>query len=191
MSEPLMEKAAFLEALAARSEQYLQRLNSREGNISEAYIALDLMRAMASAHNGGIPSDEILAALPVKAWREDTVPIPFAFLRILATGWAEYLEQQDETGGKKLGQCLGIEGRFQGAKGIAGKAKTRDEAQRFANLVIVELLFHEGIGSPPKLMAAINDVAKKARVSETTVRNAYRRFGRSKLSAIRERVKSS
>ncbi|WP_050524903.1 hypothetical protein [Pseudorhodobacter wandonensis] len=191
MSEPLMEKAAFLEGLEARSKQFLQRLNDKEGNISEAYIALDLMRAMASAHNGGISSDEILAALPVKAWREDTVPIPFAFLRTLAMGWAEYLGQQNVEGGKTLGHCFELEGRFQGAKGIARKAKTRDQLQRLAKLVVIEILFEESAGRHPKLMAAIKKVSVSEGKSEATVRNAYRRFGRSKMSEYREAVKTS
>ncbi len=187
MTDEEKEKTKFLSGLESRSGQHLQRLS--EGELNEAYIALDLMRAISSAHDGGIPSEEVLAVLPVKEWREDTVPIPFAFLRVLMAGWREYLAQQEMPAGKNLGQCLGIEGKFQGAKGIAKRARTRDRGQRLANKVVLEILLAEVTGQQAKVGAEIKFVADNEGVSEAAARKAYRSLGRPNLPEIRKRWK--
>lgn len=167
----------------------MQRLSTSE--VNKAYVALDLMRSIFSAHDGEIPDEETLAVLPVEAWRKNTVAVPAAFLRILAEGWGDYIEQQKIPSGKTLGQCLDLEAKFQGNIGSAKKMRTIDKRQRYANLVILEILKLEVHDKKYKLDAIINLVAANERVSESTIKNAYRKLGRLNLDEIRLRLKTS
>lgn len=183
-------EAWFLEALSNRSRALLDRLKTGETN--EAYIALDLMRAMLSAHLGGMAPETVRKALPVEAWRSDCLPVPVAFLRVLALGWEQYLSEQEKPQGEglSLGQCLGIEARRSGSRGSAKRMHTRDQHQALANSVSRLLLKGHG-GAQLKEMAAFEQVASENGVSVTTVRNAFRKYGKPNMGLYKAMAKTS
>lgn len=180
--------ARFLARLRARSEQFRNRQEA--GNLSDGYIALDLIRALYSAH-GNVHPQAVRSALDDPAWRTDTVEIPTAFIKVIAEAWGEYLEQQSIPQGKTLGQCFKVEAQRQGRKGAAKLARTEDRAIALSNRVVEVILSAEEDGKPIKQTAAIALVAEREEVSEVTVRNAFRRIGRPLLGAYREAVKTS
>jgi hypothetical protein len=190
MTNEAEHQARFLQAFAARTVQHLERVH--DGRANEAYIALDIMRSMLSAHMGGIPANLIADAFPEADWRENMMLVPVSFLQTLSTGWERYLEEVKKVDGMTLGQCLGVESRFQGTSGVAKKAATIDKAQRLSNRVARLILDWEDgnrlakVRHKVKLTSIFKQVAEEEKVSETAVKNAFRMYGRPYMDLYRK-----
>jgi hypothetical protein len=167
----------FLTQLHVWSRNQLARLDDgkpgrRAGKerLSREYIALDLLQSVFSAYEASAPSERVLNALPVAAWREDTVPVPRAWVRALADAWGRYKAAQSENGGRTLGECFGIEGGA-GRSPTAKTERTRAKNQRMSNkasVLILDGLTHE---------AAFALVAGEENCSEHAVKAAHDKFG--------------
>lgn len=105
----LSEQEKYLVSLEAWARMLLGELQERR--LSQAAVSLDLLSSISSAHDGGLRHSDLRDAYPVKAWREDTVEVPRAWVNSLVEGWRKYRLAGPET---NLGEVLGVEGGGQG-----------------------------------------------------------------------------
>ncbi|MEL7259290.1 MAG: hypothetical protein AAFN80_15870 [Pseudomonadota bacterium] len=177
----IRDKQRYLGALSSRIELLLDRVAN--GKASRPYVSLELLSSMLSALENEISFDEIKEALPVEAWRNDTVEVPRALLRPLVDGWLEYRDTESK---KTLDECYQLTAKKSGSKPVKEKNATIDRDIMLSNLVVEEILILRGQNLPVNDTKAISIVAEKEGVSQSTARTAYYKFGKHTRAKINE-----
>ncbi len=125
----------FYKELQSRSIQLAKLAN--KGERAPEFVALEILTSLFSGYQGGLQHRDVIDALGVREWREQTVPVPYDLLRLIVESWFSYRNQDNN---KTFGECLGIEGGGQGRQRAANKQDVRDRNQSLANRVTITLL---------------------------------------------------
>jgi hypothetical protein len=144
-----------------------------------AAVAFEMMQSAFSAFEGGLAHKDIADGYPVAAWREDTVEIPRAWLRVLVEGWEKYKEAST---GSTVGEALGIEGGGQGKLPIREKLSQLTKDIRLSNKALVEYRARQLEDGHASWNKAYGIVANSESVSEETVKRACRKHLKAKLN---------
>jgi len=148
---------------------YQEFLRSKELT-SEAYIALDVVSALARAKNEGRSDDELKGIWP-EEWGNTSVSVPLHIALIIAQLWQCYLDDDFE---KSLGEVFGLEGGEQGAHRMKSKLSTLDKHLVLAREVEILYLSSQFDGNHVTQEEAINEIAIKHELSYETVLRAHR-----------------
>lgn len=140
-----------------------------QSEIPHAAVAFEMLESTFSAFENGLTHRDIAAAYPVRAWREDTVEIPRAWIRELAARWTKY---KSAPKGSSFGEAFEVEGGGQGKRPIREILERRSGTLKLSNMVIVEYLAERADGGIGSWQRACEQVALKAGVSVDTVQRA-------------------
>ena len=158
------------------SQLYFRTLNSttqlESGKLNKAWIALETLGAIFPALDAGLSHDEAKSAYPFPSWREDTVEVPVAVLRVIVESWNRYHVKDHLT----FGQAFGFEHvNRQGRRPMKQTANTIDKQLGLAGQV--EARYRQIKGFEARSLAeVVAEVAEENGVSDTTVERAYSRF---------------
>jgi len=162
----------FLANVRARIEQYVKKIDA--GQVSEEFVAFELLCSIFSGHEGGLEAEKIRSAYPIDSWRENNVEIPVAIIRAIVGGWVKY---QASEGKLPLGVAYGLEGGGKGKRPMASTNQTLNRDQKLSNEVVLELVLAERQGYPISQDAAIQAVTDREAVGYGTVCNAFKNHG--------------
>jgi hypothetical protein len=109
----------------------------QQSELPHAAVTFEMMESAFSGFEGGLGHDDISAGYPVKAWREDTVEIPRAWLRVLVEGWRKY---KTAPAGSTFGEAFKLEGGKQGASPARERLAHFNRGIRLSNAVMIEYL---------------------------------------------------
>lgn len=140
-----------------------------DNSLSKSTIALEMLQSVFSAYENDVSHEELKDAYPVQAWREDTVQVPRAWLRVLVESWAKYKESPD---GSSLGEAFHIEGGGQGQLPVRATLRNLKQETRLSKLAAVAYLMPDEHGSPKSWETALHEVAMDQGVSPSTVKRA-------------------
>ena len=168
----------FLEAFFYRAVSLIDEME--EGHIPREVVALECILSAFSFLDDGKTHDEIKHAYPIEAWREDTVTVPAAWLRVIAEGWLKYRQAPS---GKTFGEVMNLEGGGQGAPRLKAAVERLNRETRLSNLVLVEWLVGND-GGKMSQAKAIERVAYEEDLSVETVRNAWRQRRDQKIERL-------
>lgn len=137
-----------------------------ERELPRAAIALDMLQSRLSTD---LAHSELREAYPLQAWREDTVEVPRAWLRVLVEGWETYKDAPD---GTTFGEAMGLEGGGQGKFPVRTKFKQMRREVHLSNAAIIEYLTLKADGESASWERAYLAVAEAEGVSPDTVKRA-------------------
>ena len=169
---------AFIFALFNRATILLE-----SHDIPRTAIALEMLQSAFSAFEGGLTHQDLSAGYPLKAWREDTVEIPRAWLRVLVEGWASYKRAPS---GTTFGEALELEGGGQGKKKSRQKLSQLNAQIHISNKVLEEYLFARASGQSGSWARACQNVAEAEGVSIDTVKRASKNRKVTSLKSFKE-----
>lgn len=180
---PKMEKVRdFNSRLRENPEaKFCEELNWRirtlldESSLPKAAVFLEAMQSVLSAFECGLKHEEVSAGYPKKAWREETVEIPRAWLGLLVEGWSTYKEAP---AGTTIGEVLELEGGGQGKAQARKKLNRLNERIRLSNFVVVEYLLEREETGTGSWERAIELVAEHQKKSIDTVKRAHGSLGK-------------
>ena len=148
-----------------------------DGDLSKATVSFEGLESLLSAYEAGdnhtLP--RLIDAFPSPSWREDTIPVPVAFLRPLVLAWQHYknIEPEQNKKSKKLfSQVLGIDGSGQGKDKDTNKLKelNRDAAMAHAVAKLKR-------SDPNRSLEDISfEVAEQFDMGDGTVSNAMAKY---------------
>ena len=174
--ETLVALARYLEdpdnAFVMQAYVYLSSL-VEEDDLPRSAIAFEAMASAFSAFEAGKTHSDIRDAYPVRAWREDTVEVPRAWLRELVECWEKYKKAPEST---DLGEAFGIDGSGQGRRPVRARLGRRKRDIRRVNLVVDHYLSAVLDEDRPSWNRAIEAVAEHEGVSADTVKRASGRL---------------
>jgi hypothetical protein len=147
----------------------------RQRDIPKAAIAFEMLHSTFAAFEGGLQHQDISAGYPNKAWREDTVEIPRAWVKELVNGWRKYKEAST---GTTVGEAFGLEGGGQGKGPTIRKLAKMNKDIKLSNLVLVEYLYERDQQGRGSWERAIEAVAEHQKISFDTVERAFEKFGK-------------
>ena len=148
---------------------YYEFLRANE-QLNTAYIALDVISALASAKNEG-RSDEKLKGIWPEEWGKTSVSVPLNIALTLAHLWHCYLDDDFE---KSLGEVFGVEGGEQGAHRLKSKLNTLDKHLVLAREVEILYLSSQFGDTQVSQEEAITEIANRHELSYETVLRAHR-----------------
>ncbi|MTH57885.1 hypothetical protein [Paracoccus litorisediminis] len=155
-------------ALEAWCEILLHEVKA--GKLSKTAASLDLMSSALSAFDGGKSHAFLRMCYPIKAWRDETVEIPKAWVRPLAEAWQAYKVAGPET---TLGEVMGVEGGGQGKRPARFVMQSLKKEIRRANDVDIEI----GVAAMDSQFLSKEDaiaaVAERHGISADAVKMAY------------------
>jgi len=156
---------AFIIQLYWRAKGLVER-----SNLPHAAITFEMLESAFSAFEGGLGHDEISSGYPVKAWREDTVEIPRAWLRVMVEGWQKY---KTSPTGNTFGEAFGVEGGGQGAKPVRDQLAHYNQTVKLSNAALFEYLSERQAGGRGSWERAFGRVANSgAGKSDGTIKRA-------------------
>lgn len=167
--------------------EFVLQLYNRAGtllgdtDLAGAAIVFEMMQSASSAFEGGLTHEDIADGYPDIEWREDTVEIPRAWMRVLAEGWANY---KSASTGSTLGEALGVEGGGQGKQPAREQLRRLNSGIRLSNRALVEYLNDRSEGGRGSWARAFVAVAEAEGTSEDTVERACKKYLKSKLSSV-------
>jgi hypothetical protein len=172
----------FLMNLRARIEQYAKKIDA--GQVSEEFVAFELLCSIFSGHEGGLEAEKMRSAYPIDSWRENNVEIPVAIIRAIVGGWVKY---QASDAKLPLGVAYGLEGGGKGKRPMASTNQTLNRDQKLSNEVVLELELAKHQGYPISQDAAIQAVTDREAVGYETVCNAFKHHGAETLKLLKDR----
>lgn len=146
-----------------------------ESSLPKAAVLFEVMESVLSAFDSGLKHGDVSAGYPVKAWREETVEIPRAWLGLLIEGWSAYKEAP---AGTTIGEVLKLEGGGQGKAQARKNLNRLNERIRLSNLVAVEYLLERAEGGIGSWDRACELVAERQGKSVDTVKRAHDSLGK-------------
>lgn len=150
-----------------------------DSKLPRSAIIFEMLQSVNSAFEGGLAHNDVMHGYPVTAWREDTVEIPRAWLRVLAEGWEKYKSSPD---GSTFGEAVGIDGRGQGNQPVRAQIRQLNKGLRLANMALVEFLAERAEGRQGSWESAFGKVAASEGVGEDSVKRASKKHLRATLS---------
>lgn len=170
--EMLRELKSYLEDDLNKSIfQLYNRSHMLLGNdkLPKSLISLEMLESAFSFFEAGHGHAELTEAYPVEAWREDTVEVPRAWIRVLVEAWQKYKKNGFQT---TLGEAFELEGGGQGKQPAKHWLEMMNRATRMSAAVIVEYLNERSSGKSASWERACEIVAQKEDVSLDTVKRA-------------------
>lgn len=99
----------------ARTFSYYVRTLIEDDDIAKGTATLEVLESLAAIweHRREYPElyQKVLNDLPVRNWREETMVVPTALIRLIVSAWTEY---KRDAPGYSLGQKLEVESKTQG-----------------------------------------------------------------------------
>jgi len=169
-------KAAFIFALYWRARALLD-----ESGLPPAAIAFEVMQSALSALEGGLAHSDIADGYPVTAWRQDTVEIPRAWLRVLVQGWEKY---KSGSTGSTFGEAFDFEGAGQGKQPVRTRLQNLNKSIRLSNKAMVEYLGERADGGTGSLERACVAAADGQGVSEETAARAWKKHSKATQATL-------
>jgi len=145
-------------------------------------ITLEMLQSAFSAFENGMGHAEISDAYPVEAWREDTVEVPRAWLRVLVEGWEKY---KSAPKGSNFGEAFGVEGGGQGQQPVRAELNALNQELRLSGRAIAEYLAERAQGGVGSWERAYHTAAEAEGVSADTVKRATAKHRPSTLAKAR------
>lgn len=168
--------AAFVFALYWRAMTLVD-----DPDFPNAAVAFEMMQSAFSAFEGGLAHKDIADGYPVAAWREDTVEIPRAWLRVMVDGWAKY---KSGNTGSTLGEAFGVEGGGQGKQPVRERLDQVNRGIRLSNKAEIEYRTVQADGGNATWERAYQAVAADEGVSDETVKRAHKKHKDAKLQRL-------
>lgn len=168
----------FIYQLFWRASGLLER-----SNLPNASIALEMIESAFNAMEGGLVHDDLRAAYPLVEWREDTVEVPRAWLRVLVEGWQKYKSDGD---GRTLGEALGVEGSGQGKQPVRRQLIALNREIGISNQVLLEYAVALAKTGSASWEEAYASAAEAENVSLDTARRAWKKHGPKKYANLSE-----
>ncbi|MFV0492875.1 MAG: hypothetical protein ACK5M4_13760 [Pseudorhodobacter sp.] len=138
-------------------------------SLPRSLIAMEMLQSALSAFDGELSHSDISDAYPVKAWREDTVEVPRAWVRVLVEGWKQYKRAPT---GTSCGEAFGIEGGGQGKPPAKHRLSKLKDDIHISNEVLITYLQERAGGGRGSWERACGKVAERREISEETVHRA-------------------
>lgn len=167
-------REVFLETLFNRSEILMAEMKA--DTIPKEVVALETLQSALSFFAAGHAHSDIVRAYPAISWREDTVTVPLAFVRVLVDGWAKFKMAGP---GATIGECLHLEGGGQGSHNAREKLRHINKELRLSNASLV--LYLEGEKSWDMTNG---EIAAENAVGEDIVKRAIRKRSPKTLAGL-------
>ena len=149
---------------------YYSRLIEHVENkeITRAVVVFEIIQSVFSTFDSEDKdaAEKFIASLPIKHWRENTLPVPADILKVLAESWTHY---KDNNGAYSFSQVLGIDGKGQGKKGTLKRLKKLNRDVNLTRQVWMERRDDEECSRSKAYVI----VADRNNLEERTVRNAF------------------
>jgi hypothetical protein len=183
------DKQEFLRAFEARTRQLTDRAHN--STLPKSHVAFEVIAMALSGYEGDIKAQEIIEALPVQSWRDDTLILPRTLIATLVEGWQRYRKAPS---GSTLGECFDLEGGGQGLRPARHKSDKIDQDVHLANAVCLELALAEHSGTKLSQSKAYRMVAERQQeagpeVNEQTIKRAYKKYGEQMMPTLRKQLK--
>ena len=139
------------------------------GDLPKEAIAFETILSAFGASEGGLDHSAIKAAYPIQSWREETITLPKALIRVIVEAWVRYKSAPQ---GKTLGECMNLEGGGQGNHPAKERIEQLNKEARLSNEVLIEYLALKAMGGHVTWEKAYASVAENTGVSEATAKRA-------------------
>ena len=156
------------------TKQYFDSLERLlvDGKIPTTLVSFEALRTLHNGIENGFTNTAVLSALP-KSMGNETIEVPVAVIRSLISSWERYKYSEEQN----LEQSFGLSGSNNSRKPL-----TRLEIQKtekYYTQRVFELRM-EGMldGQKVTVDKAVEQVAEENKVSEQTVKNAYKKHRR-------------
>ena len=163
------------------TKQYFDSLERLlvDGKIPTTIVSFEALRTLHNGIENGFTNAAVLSALP-KSMGNETIEVPVAVIRSLISSWERYKYSEEQNLGKSFGLSGGNNSR---------KPLTRLEIQKtekYYTQRVFELRM-EGMldGQKVTVDKAVEQVAEENKVSEQTVKNAYKKHRRTFASLFK------
>ena len=163
------------------TKQYFDSLERLlvDGKIPTTIVSFEALRTLHNGIENGFTNAAVLSALP-KSMGNETIEVPVAVIRSLISSWERYKYSEEQN----LGKSFGLSGSNNSRKPL-----TRLEIQKtekYYTQRVFELRM-EGMldGQKVTVDKAVEQVAEENKVSEQTVKNAYKKHRRTFASLFK------
>ena len=156
----------------------LERLRM-DSKIPTALVSFEVLRTLHNGIENGFTNKAVLGALP-KSMGNETIEVPVAVIRSLISAWERYKYSEEQN----LEKSFGLSGNNNSRRPL-----TRleiQETEKYYTRRVFELRM-EGMldGQKVTVDKAVEQVAEENKVSEQTVKNAYKKHRRTFASLFK------